>query len=111
MISRVPNARCDRHSERITSSVTTPPALRMMWASPRARPRIPKIGMRESMQATIAARPCWRDGQTLKVESLCVLRVVGQQFVCGRLKVVTHGRIVDAQRFSCGASLSGKLGP
>src|SRR6478609_6184571 len=60
-ISRVPSARCDTQRERITSSVITPPALRITWASPCCSPRMPKIAMRESMQATIAS---WRRGAT-----------------------------------------------
>ena len=41
-------------SERMVSSVMTPPALRMTWASPTSRPSIPNSGIRESMQATTA---------------------------------------------------------
>jgi hypothetical protein len=41
MISRVPSSRCEMASERISSSVTTPPALRMTCASPSFRPRMP----------------------------------------------------------------------
>ena len=43
------------HSERVTSSVITPPALRMMCASPCRRPSISKMSIRESMQATTAS--------------------------------------------------------
>jgi hypothetical protein len=39
MISFVPSSRWLIASERISSSVTTPPALRMTCASPSARPR------------------------------------------------------------------------
>src|SRR5438045_3142585 len=45
--------------DRTTSSVTTPPALRMMWASPCARPNIWQMSMRLSMHATMAR---WRRG-------------------------------------------------
>ena len=38
MISSVPSSRWLIASERISSSVTTPPALRMTWASPSFRP-------------------------------------------------------------------------
>jgi hypothetical protein len=41
MISRVPSRRWLMARERISSSVTTPPALRITWASPSARPRMP----------------------------------------------------------------------
>ena len=41
MISRVPSRRWEIASERISSSVTTPPALRMTCASPSFRPRMP----------------------------------------------------------------------
>ncbi|CNH07042.1 Uncharacterised protein [Mycobacterium tuberculosis] len=40
MISRVPSRRWLMASERITSSVITPPALRMTCASPSLRPRM-----------------------------------------------------------------------
>ena len=54
MISRVPSLRWEIASERMTSSVTTPPALRMMCASPFLRPSRAKMSMRESMQVTTA---------------------------------------------------------
>ena len=38
MISRVPSRRCEMVRDRIASSVTTPPAFRMTWASPSRRP-------------------------------------------------------------------------
>ena len=41
MISSVPSSRWEIASERISSSVTTPPALRMTWASPSWRPSRP----------------------------------------------------------------------
>ena len=41
--------------ERSTSSVTTPPALRMTWASPSERPSKRPVSMRASMQAMTAA--------------------------------------------------------
>ena len=41
MISDVPSSRWLMASERISSSVITPPALRMTCASPSFRPRIP----------------------------------------------------------------------
>ena len=40
-ISSVPSSRCEMASERMASSVTTPPALRMTWASPSPRPSAP----------------------------------------------------------------------
>jgi hypothetical protein len=40
MISLVPNRRWEITSDRIVSSVITPPALRMTWASPSSKPRI-----------------------------------------------------------------------
>ena len=56
MISRVPSKRCEMVSERMASSVTTPPALRMTCASPSLRPSALCVSMRASMQAT-TARP------------------------------------------------------
>ena len=53
-ISSVPSSRCETLSERIASSVTSPPALRMMCASPRSRPSIGKRSIRVSMHASTA---------------------------------------------------------
>ncbi len=53
---RVPSARWLMVSERITSSVTTPPALRMVWQSPSSRPSAACRLRRASMQATTATR-------------------------------------------------------
>ena len=50
----MPSRRWDAVRERIASSVTSPPALRMMWASPRSRPSIENRSMRVSMQARTA---------------------------------------------------------
>ena len=51
-----------------------------------------------------------RNRHAPKVKRLGVVRVVGQQFVRRWLKVIGHGRIVDAQRFcavpQCRASLA-----
>ena len=55
-ISRVPKDLWERQRDRMTSSVTTPPALRTICASPFDRPRILKISIRESMHATTAKR-------------------------------------------------------
>ena len=41
MISSVPSSRCEIASERISSSVTTPPALRITCASPSWSPSAP----------------------------------------------------------------------
>ena len=54
MISSVPSSRCEIASERISSSVTTPPALRITCASPSSRPRMRLGCRRASMQATTA---------------------------------------------------------
>ena len=54
MISSVPSSRCEMARERIASSVTTPPALRITWASPSCRPRAPYGLSRASMQASTA---------------------------------------------------------
>src|ERR1700683_986489 len=54
-ISLVPSRRCEMVRDRMTSSVTTPPALRMTWASPSASPSTPYGFSRASMQATTAA--------------------------------------------------------
>ena len=51
---RCPSSRCEALSERIASSVTSPPALRMMCASPRSRPSMGKRSMRVSMQDSTA---------------------------------------------------------
>src|SRR3954454_5086708 len=54
-ISSVPSACCEIASERIVSSVTTPPALRITWASPSSSPRT-RVGIsRASMHATTAS--------------------------------------------------------
>ncbi len=53
-ISSVPSSRWETLSERIASSVARPPALRMMWASPRFRPSIGKRSILVSMQASTA---------------------------------------------------------
>ena len=53
-ISRVPSRRCEIASERISSSVTTPPALRITCASPSSRPSSPYGFRRASMQARTA---------------------------------------------------------
>jgi hypothetical protein len=53
-ISRVPSRRWEIASERISSSVTTPPALRMTCASPSCSPSAPYTFSRASMQARIA---------------------------------------------------------
>src|SRR5829696_5472735 len=54
MISFVPSSRWEMASERISSSVTTPPALRITCASPSSSPST-RVGMsRASMQATMA---------------------------------------------------------
>ncbi len=50
----VPSARWLMASERMVSSVTTPPALRMVWQSPSSRPSALWRSMRASMQATTA---------------------------------------------------------
>ena len=56
MTSRVPSLRWEIASERITSSVMTPPALRRMWASPSMSPSAAKTSRRESIHVTIASR-------------------------------------------------------
>src|SRR4051794_28247122 len=55
-ISSVPRKRCEMVSERSTSSVTTPPALRITWASPTVSPRMSNRSRRASMHATMATR-------------------------------------------------------
>ena len=54
MTSRVSSSRCERTRERSTSSVSSPPALRRICASPESSPKIRKVSMRESIQVTIA---------------------------------------------------------
>src|SRR5581483_2707819 len=55
MISVVASSRCEITSERIASSLTTPPALRITCASPSSRPRILCTSSRASMHATTAS--------------------------------------------------------
>ena len=54
MISSVPSRRWEIASERISSSVTTPPALRITCASPSVNPSAPAGSSRASMHATTA---------------------------------------------------------
>jgi hypothetical protein len=54
MISSVPSSRCEIASERISSSVITPPALRITCASPSWRPSTYEGFSRASMHATTA---------------------------------------------------------
>src|SRR5262245_5116476 len=61
-ISSVPSSRWLMTSERIASSVTTPPALRMTWASPGSRPRARAGSRRASMQASTATLRAGRPG-------------------------------------------------
>src|SRR3954453_2212905 len=61
MISSVPSRRCEIDSERISSSVTTPPALRMTCASPSASPSSPYGFRRASMHARTAT--CFAGGR------------------------------------------------
>jgi hypothetical protein len=56
MISSVPSSRCEMARDRMASSVTAPPALRITWASPSERPKIPVSFSRASMHATMATR-------------------------------------------------------
>src|SRR3712207_7400613 len=56
MTSRVPSRRWDTASERIMSSVITPPAVRSTCASPCSRPSAANTSRRESMQVTMASR-------------------------------------------------------
>ena len=44
MTSSVPSTRCDTESERISSSVTIPPALRITWTSPSLNPEEARSG-------------------------------------------------------------------
>src|SRR3712207_8163209 len=53
-ISSVPSNRWDALNDRSASSVTNPPALRMMCASPRCSPSIGNKSMRVSMHASTA---------------------------------------------------------
>ena len=54
MISRVPSACCEIDSERMTSSVTTPPALRSRCTSPRLSRNAPCPSIRASMHISSA---------------------------------------------------------
>ena len=54
MISVVPSRRWEITSERMASSLITPPALRMTWASPSSKPSTLAGSRRASMQATTA---------------------------------------------------------
>jgi hypothetical protein len=55
MISRVPSSRWDIVNERMTSSVTTPPAFLMTCASPSTRLRSAPVSSRASMHTTAAS--------------------------------------------------------
>src|SRR5215831_5172040 len=57
--SRVPSSLVEITSERIASSVARPPALRITWASPSARPAYLAGSSRASIQVRIAK---WRPG-------------------------------------------------
>ena len=64
-ISVVPKKLVVRSAERMASSVTSPPALRKMWASPSRSPSACSIGKRSSMHARTHRRrllgmPSWR---------------------------------------------------
>jgi hypothetical protein len=67
--SRVPSSRCETTSDRITSSVTAPPALRITCASPGRSPSAANTSMHASMQVTMATPrvgvPCWLPGYAL----------------------------------------------
>src|SRR5215211_527492 len=52
----VPRRRCDTASDRMTSSVMTPPALRSTCASPYCSPSAANTSSRESMHVTTAIR-------------------------------------------------------
>src|SRR5271165_5822904 len=54
--SRVPSSLVEITSERIASSVARPPALRITWASPSARPAYLAGSSRASMQVRMAKR-------------------------------------------------------
>src|SRR5690606_8167087 len=69
--SRVPSLRWLIVSERITSSVTTPPALRSTWVSPMSIPNRANTSIRESMHVTTAVR---NDGGTASPSALAAAR-------------------------------------
>ena len=79
--SRVPSLRWEIASERITSSVMTPPALRRMCASPSPRPSAAKTSSRESMQVTIASRLARMQVEVARLQAVRVGPVVRQQLV------------------------------
>ena len=54
--SSVPSSLCEITSERIASSLARPPALRITWASPSARPAYLAGSRRASMQVRMAKR-------------------------------------------------------
>ena len=81
MISSVPSRRCEIASERIASSVTTPPALRITWASPSSSPSSAAGSRRASMHATTATCLAGRQRQVALVELGGVGVVVGEQLV------------------------------
>jgi len=54
--SRVPSSLCEITSDRMASSLARPPALRMTWASPSAKPANLAGSSRASMQVRIANR-------------------------------------------------------
>jgi hypothetical protein len=63
-ISSVPSRRWEIASDRISSSVTTPPALRMMCASPSRKPRMAYGFRRASMHASTASFLAGRSGRS-----------------------------------------------
>jgi hypothetical protein len=94
MISRVPSSRWLMASERMASSVTTPPALRIACASPLFKPSIPYTFSLASMQATTAMwlagwRHRQRAGECLRIPGVASQVLIGDAHV-GPLRLVVR---------------------
>jgi hypothetical protein len=81
-ISSVPRWCWDIASERITSSVTTPPALRITCASPSANPRT-RAGSTRVHAGNDRNSQLGRGRQFRECEPTGVRRIVGQQLIGG----------------------------
>ena len=98
-ISSVPSSCWLTISERMTSSVARPPALRMMWASPVRRPSASSTSSRASMQATMARPRTGRGGQRRCGERLGVALVLGEQPVeLASVRHVRGGSVAGAEQ-------------
>jgi len=77
--SLVPSSLCEITSERIASSLARPPALRMTWASPSARPASLAGSIRASMQVRMAKPRAGGKRELALVAELVGVAVVGAE--------------------------------